>query len=83
MTFLTRISASNMFVRNGSRIYSLAPLQLKEILEYQIGKEYDKNWLETNTKRPYFKMSNGKHEIVYYVLRTDDLKIKLRDLFKD
>jgi len=72
MTFLTRIPASNMFVRSGSRIYSLAPLQLNEILKYKANKIYDKTWLHADTQKPFFKKSNGyKHEIVYYVSKVD------------
>lgn len=66
MSFLKNIHPSKILLRSGLKLYKLAPYQLKEILNYQSGKEYDKNWLIID-KNPYFKMSNGyKKKIVYF-----------------
>ena len=69
MSFLSRVNVSQMLIRIGSGIRPLAPYQLREIINYQIGKSYNKDWLIVNKTSPYFKMSNGyKQEIVYWMI---------------
>ena len=69
MSFLSRINVSQMLIRIGSGIKPLAAYQLQEIINYQTGKSYNKDWLIVNETNPYFKMSNGyKQEIVYWII---------------
>lgn len=67
MSLLKTIHPSRILLRSGLKLYKLAPYQLQEILNYQSGKDYNKEWLIVN-KNPYFKMSNGyKKKIVYFI----------------
>lgn len=65
MTFLKNVHPSKILLRSGNKLYKLAPYQLREIINYQSGKNYDKEWLII-CKTPYFKMSNGFKKIIVY-----------------
>lgn len=68
MSFLKNINPSLLLLRTGNKLYKLAPYQLLEILNYQSGKKYDKDWLFVQEKSAYFIMKNGyKKKIVYLV----------------
>jgi hypothetical protein len=67
MCFLKSINAANMLIRDGNKLFKLAPYQLKEILNFQSGKDYKRDWFFPNKKRPYFVNNNRKKYIVYIV----------------
>ena len=52
MTFLKTVDVSRMFIKDGNRIFSLAPYQLLEILNFQSNKPFNDKWLFTKTKKP-------------------------------
>ena len=67
MSFLGTMNPARMLVRIGSSVHPLAPYQLKEILQYQDGKEFNRTWLCVDSDQPYFTMRNGvASEILYY-----------------
>ena len=45
-----------MLIRDGNKLYGLAPFQLKEILNFQGGKEFKRDWLFPNKKDHIFYM---------------------------
>ena len=67
MSWLRKVSPSSLYIRKGYKIYPLAPYQLLEILNYQSGKLYNKNWLII-TNKPYFKMNNGYKNYNNYIV---------------
>ena len=67
MCFLNKVDVSRMLIRDGNRLFKLAPYQLKEILNFQDGKEYKREWLYAEKRNPYFLNNNGKKYIVYIV----------------
>ena len=71
MCFLKSINAGNMLIRDGNKLYGLASFQLKEILNFQGGKEFKRDWLFPNKKRPYFLHDNSKKYIVYMVTKNN------------
>jgi len=65
MSFLKTVHAGNMLLRDGNKLLSLRSYQLKEILNFQSGKDFKRDLLFPNKKRPYFKNNAGKKYIVY------------------
>ena len=68
MTFLKTVDVSRMFIKDGNRIFSLAPYQLLEILNFQSNKPFNDKWLFTKTKKPYFLHNINNKEIKKYIL---------------
>jgi hypothetical protein len=67
MSFLTKINITQMMILCNSKIYRLTKPQVKEIISFQNGMEYNKHWLIIKSLNPYFRLGTGKHreEIVY------------------
>ena len=72
MTFLKTVDVSRMFIKDGNRIFSLAPYQLLEILNFQSNKPFNDKWLFTKTKKPYFLHNINNKEIKKYILYLAD-----------
>ena len=65
MTFLKSINAAHILLRDGNKLFKLSANQLKEILNFQDGLNYKRDWLFPNKKSPYFLQNNNKKYIVY------------------
>lgn len=57
--FLKSICPSRLVINKGNVVHSLSAGQLYEILQFQTGKSYNKNWLKVEKERAYFMGSNG------------------------
>jgi hypothetical protein len=57
--FLKSICPSRLVICKGNVVHSLSAGQLYEILQFQAGKSYDKNWLKIKKECAYFMGSNG------------------------
>jgi hypothetical protein len=59
--FLRSADAARLIVRLGRRARPLAPYQLREILAFQRGDEYDCRWLRAATSAaPHFRGRHGR-----------------------
>lgn len=68
MTFLKTVHVSRMFIKDGNKLFSLEPFQLKEILNYQCNKPFNDKWLFVKTKKPYFLHNINNKQIKKYIL---------------
>ena len=66
MTFLKNVHVSRMLIRDGDKLFPLAPYQLQQIILFQSNKPYDSNWLFPLKHKPFFLHHNLKKFICFF-----------------
>ena len=66
--FLKSLHVSRMVVRYGSEMKPLSQEQTLLVLQYQLGRKYNKRKLrDANTDKPYFtNCPNSKHDVFFF-----------------